>query len=157
MNKPLTPTQLRDKIILFYSKISLKVLHALLRYLENHWMRVILTPPLSNTAGARSHLINDTTNAMVEKLFPIQKSNQADTKLPLQTFFIQHWHDLQGFETQFWARIMNGTDDRKYGTVNKTHVRSLKHSFTKGISDEEVRTKKSAIEKKWRATHSKER
>ena len=77
---------------------------------------------VTDTAGARSHLINNTTNATVEKLFAIQKSNKAEMKLPLQTFLTHHWHDLQGLQRLFWDGIMKGINDRKYGTVNKTRV-----------------------------------
>ena len=142
---------LKKYILPLISMLSKMCLGDLRHLSDNYDGKVEVT----DTAGARSHLINNTTNATVEKLFAIQKSNKAETKLPLQTFLTHHWHDLQALQRQFWDGIMKGINDRKYGTVNKTHVRSLKCSFTKGISDEEVPTKKSVPEEKWRATPKK--
>ena len=84
------------------------------------------------TSGAKNYLINNTTNALVEKFFAVQKSDKSELKFPLEMFIHKHWSELQGLQRQFWDGIMRGINESRSGSIGKREEKKLKKSFNHG-------------------------
>ena len=116
------------------------------------------------TSGAKNYLINNTTNAPVEKFFAVQKSDKSELKLPLEMFIHKHWSELQGLRRQFWDGIMHGINERRSGSIGKREEKKLKKSFNHGKnpstdmnSEEEKIDKVKVPEERWGSACSKKR
>ena len=130
-----------------------------LRHLSENYEEILDIP---EATGERNYLINNTTNATVEKFFAIQKANKAWIKIPLETFIRKHWHDLQGLQRYFWDGILKGISEKKVGSVGQKDIinTNLKRTFVEDMpedmtDDDFILRNKYIPEERWGSTSDK--